>query len=86
MRANLDATGGLVSSSQVLLLLVESGMPRDDAYKVVQAAAMRTWETGRHFRETLAEEGVEVPDDAFDPARFLHRHGVVRERVEALEA
>ncbi len=84
MRANLEATGGLVYSSQVLLSLVDAGMTRDDAYKVVQAAAMRTWETGADFRTTLAEEGVDVPADAFDPGRFLRRHGVVRERVEAL--
>ena len=84
MRDNLEATGGLVYSSQVLLHLVDAGMPRDDAYKVVQAAAMRTWETGTPFRSTLASEGVDVPDDAFAPERFLHRHGVVRERLEAL--
>ncbi|CAN5476240.1 adenylosuccinate lyase [soil metagenome] len=84
MRANLEATGGLVYSSQVLLGLVECGMARDDAYRVVQAAAMRTWETGAPFGETLAEEGVEVPEGAFDPARFLVRHGTVRERLEAL--
>ena len=84
MRANLEATGGLVYSSQVLLHLVDTGMPRDDAYKVVQAAAMRTWETGTPFRDTLAEEGVDVPADAFAPERFLHRHGAVRERLEAL--
>jgi adenylosuccinate lyase len=84
MRANLDATGGLVYSSQVLLALVEQGMGRDEAYKVVQAAAMRTFSTGVPFKETLAEEGVDVPDDAFDPARFLTRHAVVRERLDAL--
>ncbi|HVM19556.1 MAG TPA: adenylosuccinate lyase [Egibacteraceae bacterium] len=84
MRANLEATGGLVYSSQVLLHLVDAGMPRDDAYKVVQAAAMRTWETGTPFRETLAAEGVDVPEDAFSPSRFLHRHDVVRQRLEAL--
>jgi len=84
MRANLDATGGLVSSSQVLLLLVDRGMARDDAYRVVQSAAMRTWESGVDFRTTLAEEGVEVPADAFDPARFLARHDTVRDRLKAL--
>ncbi len=84
MRANLEATGGLVYSSQVLLHLVDAGMPRDDAYKVVQAAAMRTWETGVPFRSTLAEEGVDVPADAFEPQRFLGRHGTVRARLEAL--
>ncbi|MBA3373969.1 MAG: adenylosuccinate lyase [Actinomycetota bacterium] len=84
MRVNLEATGGLVYSSQVLLALVERGMARDDAYKLVQAAAMRTWETSEPFRDTLAAEGVDVPAEAFDPARFLRRHGLVRERLEAL--
>jgi len=84
MRVNLEATGGLVYSSQVLLALVERGMARGDAYKLVQAAAMRTWETSEPFRDTLAAEGVDVPAEAFDPARFLRRHGLVRERLEAL--
>ena len=84
MRRNLEATSGLVSSSQVLLTLVEGGMARDDAYTVVQAAAMETWRSGRHFRDTLAEQGVEVAPDAFDPARFLHRHETVRARLDAL--
>ena len=84
MLANLEATHGLVSSSQVLLSVVDSGRGRDDAYKVVQAAAMRTWETGEPFRETLAAEGVSLPAEVFDPRRFLARHDVVRERLEAL--
>jgi adenylosuccinate lyase len=84
MLANLEATGGLVYSSQVLLHLVDAGMPRDDAYKVVQAAAMRTWETGVEFRQTLAEEGVEVPAETLRPERFLARHDVVRTRLEGL--
>ena len=84
MLANMDATGGLVYSSQVLLTLVDQGMARDDAYKIVQTAAMRTWETGTPFRETLAQEGVQLPESAFDPARFLHRHDTVRARLESL--
>ena len=47
MRANLDATGGLIYSSAVLLDLVSAGMTREDAYALVQAAAMQTWDT-RH--------------------------------------
>ena len=86
MLANLEATHGLVSSSQVLLSLVDAGMARDDAYKVVQAAAMRSWETGEPFADTLAAEGVDVPAEALDPRRFLARHHVVRERLEALSA
>jgi adenylosuccinate lyase len=84
MRANLEATGGLVYSSQVLLSLVDAGMARDEAYKVVQAAAMRAWEQGTAFRNELAAEGVEVPEGAFDPARFLHRHETVRDRLASL--
>ena len=85
MRHNLEATGGLLSSSRVLLELIESqGLARDEAYATVQAAAMRTWETGRPFRETLAELGLEVEADAFEPERFLERHHVVRQRLEAL--
>ncbi len=84
MRANLEATGGLVASSQVLLDLVARGMARDDAYKVVQAAAMRTWETGTPFAQTLAEEGVEVDPATLDPRGFLARHHVVRARLDTL--
>src|SRR5215469_10391412 len=46
MRSNLDATGGLIYSSAVLLALVSSGLSREDAYALVQAAAMDTWNTG----------------------------------------
>ncbi len=43
MRANMEATGGLLYSSAVLLELVSAGMGREDAYALVQAAAMDTW-------------------------------------------
>ena len=85
MRANLESTGGLVYSSQVLLALVERGMGRDEAYKLVQSAAMRTWATGIGLREALIEEGVDFPVDALNPARLLTHHDVVRARLEALE-
>jgi len=84
MRTNLESTGGLVYSSQVLLALVDDGMARDEAYKLVQAAAMRTWETGEPFRDTLVAEGVDVGAEAFGPRRFLRHHAVVRDRLEAL--
>ena len=44
MRANLNATRGLVHSQRVLLALTQAGMTREDAYRTVQAAAMRVWE------------------------------------------
>src|ERR1700720_3598198 len=45
MRRNLDATGGLVFSGQLLLDLIEAGAPREDAYKWGQEHAMAAWET-----------------------------------------
>jgi adenylosuccinate lyase len=84
MRANVDATRGAVFSSRILLHLVESGMPRDEAYAIVQQAAMAAVRSGTDVREQLAERGVEVPDDVFDPEGFLARHAHVRERLDAL--
>ena len=87
MRANLEATGGLLSSSRVLLDVVDRlGISRDEAYRRVQAAAMQTWHTGRPFRDTLAEQDIAVSEDDLAPERFLARHHAVRERLEALEA
>jgi phosphoribosylaminoimidazole-succinocarboxamide synthase len=57
MRANLESSGGLIYTSAVLLELVEAGLSREDAYAFVQRAAMRTWETGTPFRETLTGRG-----------------------------
>jgi len=53
MRENLDASFGLVFSQPVLLALLEAGRTRDDAYRIVQRAAMRTWETEQPFVEVL---------------------------------
>ena len=53
MRANLESTGGLIYTSSVLLELVEGGASREDAYALVQSAAMETWNSGTPFRETL---------------------------------
>jgi adenylosuccinate lyase len=49
MRRNLDASHGLFFSQRVLLALVESGLARDDAYRLVQAHAMRAWEEELDF-------------------------------------
>jgi len=49
-------THGLVYSGQLLQDLVEKGMPRDDAYKVVQENAMAAWESDSNFRERVADD------------------------------
>ena len=56
MRANLDLTHGALFSQRVLLALVEAGMVRDEAYRIVQAAARRAWEEGASLRDVLAAE------------------------------
>ncbi len=56
MRANLEATHGLVFSQRVLLALTESGMPRQSAYEVVQRHAMRAFAEGRPLQELLAAD------------------------------
>ncbi|HUI10264.1 MAG TPA: adenylosuccinate lyase [Bacteroidota bacterium] len=54
MRKNLDRTHGLIFSQSVLLALTKKGMKREDAYRLVQSAAMEVWQSGRGFREILA--------------------------------
>jgi adenylosuccinate lyase len=56
MLRNLESTHGLVFSGQLLQDLVEKGMPRDDAYKAVQANAMAAWETETSFRERVTSD------------------------------
>jgi adenylosuccinate lyase len=92
MRANLESTGGLIYSSAVLLELVSAGLSREDAYALVQAAAMETWDSGTPFRDTLAKHaatrGVVLPadavDSAFTPEHYVQRLGPVFERLSRL--
>ena len=53
MRENMDASYGLPNSQRVLLALIAKGLLRQDAYKMVQRNAMRSWKERRPFRETL---------------------------------
>jgi adenylosuccinate lyase len=92
MRTNLDATGGLIYSSAVLLALVEAGMSREAAYSLTQAAAMQTWNSGVPFRETLRKHAADAGqpldearlDDVCRPQRYLERLTGVFDRVAAL--
>jgi adenylosuccinate lyase len=92
MRANMDATGGLLYSSAVLLALVSNGLAREDAYALVQAAAMDTWDTGTPFLDALrnqaATRGQALPEAAveraFRPERYTERLAPVFERLARL--
>ena len=56
MKKNLESTGGLIFSGQLLLDLAEAGMLREDAYRVVQSHAMRAWKEDLNFREEVGRE------------------------------
>jgi len=93
MRANLDATGGLIFSQGVLLALVDAGLDRDEAYELVQSAAARGWDEDEPFREVLWQEiasrgllGRERFDELFDPEPFVRHLDGVFARLEKLEA
>jgi adenylosuccinate lyase len=58
MRRNLDAGGGLVFSQRVLLALVEAGLARDQAYRVVQEHALAALDHGASFRDGLASDPI----------------------------
>jgi adenylosuccinate lyase len=55
MLRNLESTGGLIFSGQLLLDLAAAGMSREDAYKLVQSHAMRAWKEDLTFRDEIAK-------------------------------
>jgi len=56
MLRNLESTGGLIFSGQLLLDLAEAGMMREDAYRLVQGHAMRAWKEDLVFRDEVAKD------------------------------
>lgn len=89
MLSNLDATRGLAFSQGALLGLIESGRTRDDAYRIVQASAMRAWDGEGSLRELLEAEpglGVDAATVAgwFDPAAVSRNADVVFDRLSGL--
>ncbi len=74
MRSNLELTHGALFSQRALTALIESGMTRDDAYRVVQEAAQKAWDTGTEFRELIGEAAPQLDLDAvFDYGAYT-RH------------
>jgi len=72
MRQNLELTHGALFSQRALTALIESGMSRDEAYRVVQSAAQQAWDTGTHFRELLGAAAPDLDLDAiFDYGAYL---------------
>jgi adenylosuccinate lyase len=85
MRENLGLTYGALFSQRALTALVESGMTRDDAYRVVQENAQRAWDTRTEFHDLLAEAAPDLDLDAvFDYSAYLTHVPEIFERLEAL--
>jgi adenylosuccinate lyase len=88
MRANLDASHGLVFSHRLLLALVEASLDRNDAYRLVQRYAMQAWEEERDFRALVGADGeissrVDL-DEVFDLAASVRHVDTVFARLHAL--
>jgi adenylosuccinate lyase len=89
MRRNLEASHGLVFSHQLLLALIESGMARDEAYRLVQGHAMRAWEEEQNFEELVRSDstisGRVDLDAVFDLDSTVRHVDAVFERLRDLE-
>ena len=88
MKANLESTGGLVFSGQLLLDLVEHGVSREDAYRMVQSHAMRAWKEGLNFRELVTADPdirgrvpARIIEKAFDLKRQLRNMDAIFSRI-----
>lgn len=87
MAKNLELTGGLIYSQRLLLALVEKGMSREEAYKIVQEKAMEVWKNGGDFREKIKH----IPEikvvlstaelnNVFQPDAYLEKEDMIYSR------
>ena len=88
MKANINASYGLVNSQRVMLGLIDKGLSREAAYDLVQPRAMEAWE-GKQALQPLIENDAEITkylsqediDDAFDNRHYLQSVDRIFERV-----
>jgi adenylosuccinate lyase len=86
MRENLELTHGALFSQAVLLALVEGGMPRDEAYRIVQQLAQRAWDEGTNLRELLAGDQRAAGLDLEQTFAYEHYTRNAEEIVRRLDA
>jgi adenylosuccinate lyase len=92
MRQNLESTGGAIFSQRAMLALVEAGLDRQVAYKMIQRNAMRAWDEGGHLRDYLKQEpevtsllSSQQIDALFDYDYHLRHIDAALERVGLLQ-
>jgi len=88
MKKNLESTGGLIFSGQLLLDLAEAGMLREEAYRLVQSHAMQAWKEDLNFREEVGRDAniaallpPEKLEKTFDYTRQLGNVDAIFNRV-----
>jgi adenylosuccinate lyase len=88
MKKNLESTGGLIFSGQLLLDLAEAGMLREEAYRLVQSHAMRAWKEDLNFRDEVSRDPAitkllspEKLEKTFDYTRQLGNVDAIFQRV-----
>jgi adenylosuccinate lyase len=91
MKQNLSLSHGLVFSQRLLLDLVDAGLNRDEAYRIVQEASMDAWRTGEHLRDLISRNrevtAVLSPADierCFDESRYLGHAEEIIARLDEL--
>ena len=93
MAQHVRSLGGIAFSQSVLLALVDAGLARDEAYRIVQRAAAAAWDEGASFEDAITtdpnvQKALDPPalEALFDPQRFLRNLGGVFEKLEKLPA
>jgi adenylosuccinate lyase len=88
MRRNLDTSHGLAFSHRLLLALVDAGLARDEAYRLVQSHAMQAWEDEQSFRELVAADpaiaGLVDLDEVFNLDASVRHVDTVFDRLHSL--
>ena len=85
MARNLDLTHGALFSQRALTALVDSGLTRDEAYRIVQENAQRAWDEGVEFRDLLAQAAPDLDLDAiFDPSAFVQYADEIVGRLDSI--
>jgi adenylosuccinate lyase len=88
MKKNMGKTVEIIASQRLLLALVDKGMSRDEAYRAVQAHAMKAWQNGDSFRQLVNQDPAfskkltkaEI-DKAFDPEYYIRHVKDILKRV-----
>jgi adenylosuccinate lyase len=88
MQQNIDSSGGLIFSQKVLLALVESGLTREKAYRIVQRNAMQVWEHGGQLKQSILDDP-EIAGQldrktikrAFDQESLVKNEGYIFKRI-----